>query len=71
MVFGQLGRSFVGLRHKQLVTDAWLCHSSVDIVYCAYTIVKPEMLTSGLGRCLGTFGLGLKLVASASYFNSI
>ena len=32
-----LRRNFGGLRHKQLLsTDAWPCHSSVDIVYCAY-----------------------------------
>ena len=38
MLFGQfLRRSFGDLRHIQLSSDACPWHSSVDIVYCAYT----------------------------------
>jgi len=34
-----LRHSFGDLRHIQLSTDAWPCYSSMDIVYCTYSIL--------------------------------
>jgi len=38
-------RSFVDLRHIQLSTHAWSCHSRVDIIYCAYAVVGSGVIT--------------------------